>query len=429
MSDVLLMVLFLISLLAIIASGVWIGVALLIGACLAMMMFSPLPYWPSFVLETWDVATSWSLTSLPLFILMGEILARTKLGENLFQGLTPLCRRLPGGLLHVNVAGSAFFSTITGSSAATVSTVGKITIPELKQRGFSEQRILGTLAGAGTLGLLIPPSITLIVYGITANVSVADLFIAGVLPGIVLAILFMLYIAITSGKDKHTKSSQDNEKRLSFFGSISLLMPIISLMFLVMGSIYGGYATPTEAAAIGVTGALIIAYKHKVLTWKLMSDAALNAVCTTAMIALILLGSSMITMAMEFTGIPTVLAKSISTLDISKPMLIIILTLFYILLGCFLDGISSITLTMSVIQPLLLHYGIDLIWFGIFIIIVVEMAQITPPIGINLFVLQSMTGKSIASIARATTPMFFIMLSMIGVIYVFPELIHFLIKE
>lgn len=420
MSDPLLIVAFLAVLIALLAAGVWVGIALIIGACVAMVLFSDIPFWDSFALDTWSMSTSWSLTALPLFIWMGEILSRTRIADNLFQGLTPWCRRLPGGLLHVNVAGSALFSTITGSSAATVATVGRITIPELEKRGYDERRVLGTLAGAGTLGLLIPPSITLIIYGITANVSVADLFMAGVVPGLVLALLFMTYVALTSRHDG--TAAVVSAGRVSKARGLLLLMPVLALMVIVIGSIYLGLATPTEAAAVGVVGALIMAAGQRCLNAKLLIESSLNAVAVTAMIALILMGSSLITLAMEYTGIPATLAGVVTDWQLSTPVLILVLTLFYILLGCFLDGISSITLTMAIIQPILMHYGIDLIWYGVFIILVVEMAQITPPIGINLFVLKGMTSRPIGYIATAALPMFLIMILMVVIIYLFPEL-------
>lgn len=425
MSDIHLMVMFIGILLLLLASGVWVGISLLIGACLAMVMFTDLPFWDSFVLDIWSVSSSWTLSALPLFILMGEILSRTRLGDNLFRGLAPWCRSLPGGLMHVNVAGSAFFATITGSSAATVATVGRITLPELEKRGYARQRVIGTLCGAGTLGLLIPPSVTMIVYGVIANVSVADLFIAGIVPGAVLALVFSGYIALTSKADKGT-SKDTSELHAGKRKGLLLLAPVVGLMFCVIGSIYTGIATPTEAAAVGVFGALLISAGQRTFSLPMLMEATKDAVAVTAMISLILAASSVITLAMGYTGIPAALASSIASLQLSKPTLILALACFYVLLGCFLDGISMITLTMAIIQPLLKSYGIDLIWYGIFMIIVVEMAQITPPLGINLFVIRGMTGHSIGYIAQAAMPMFFLMILMLVLIYLIPGLVTYL---
>lgn len=425
MSDVHLMILFITALLLLIASGVWVGISLLIGACLAMVMFTDIPFWDSFALDMWSVSSSWTLSALPLFILMGEILSRTRLGDNLFRGLAPWCRSLPGGLMHVNVAGSSFFATITGSSAATVATVGRITLPELDKRGYARQRVIGTLCGAGTLGLLIPPSVTMIVYGVIANVSVADLFIAGIIPGIVLAIVFSAYIALTSKADKGA-STDTSELHIGKLKGLLLLTPVLVLMVCVIGSIYTGIATPTEAAAVGVFGALMIAVGQRTFNLRMLMDATKDAVAVTSMIMLILTASSVITLAMGYTGIPAALASSITALELSKPELILALACFYIVLGCFLDGISMITLTMAIIQPLLKTYGIDLIWYGIFMIIVVEMAQITPPLGINLFVIRGMTGHSIGYIARAAVPMFFLMILVLVLIYLVPSLVTYL---
>lgn len=425
MSDLHMMIAFIVILLLVLASGVWVGISLLIGACLAMVMFTDIPFWDSFVLDIWSVSSSWTLSALPLFILMGEILSRTRLGDNLFRGLAPWCRKLPGGLMHVNVAGSAFFATITGSSAATVATVGRITIPELEKRGYDQKRIIGTLCGAGTLGLLIPPSVTMIVYGVIANVSVADLFIAGIIPGVVLALIFAAYIAFTAKSD--TGSSDDLASLADGkLKGLLLLSPVLALMVCVIGSIYTGIATPTEAAAVGVMGAILIAIGQRTFDLRMLMDATLDAVAVTAMISLILAASSVITLAMGYTGIPAAMAGKIAALHLSTPMLIFALACFYILLGCFLDGISMITLTMAIIQPLLKSYGIDLIWYGIFIIVVVEMAQITPPLGINLFVIRGMTGHSIGYIARAALPMFFLMVLMLVLIYLVPELVTYL---
>jgi tripartite ATP-independent transporter DctM subunit len=408
-------------------TGVWIALSLIGVAVIGMELFTSRPVGDAMATTIWSSGSSWTLAALPMFIWMGEILFRTNLSKNLFLGLQPWMQRLPGGLLHVNIAGSAIFAAISGSSAATVATVGKMSIPELRRRGYPERMIVGTLAGAGTLGLLIPPSITLIIYGVTVNESITKLFIAGILPGIALAILFMLFIggwSLITGQ-KHT----GHEERYTWAQkliALRQLLPVVLLIGGVMTSIYRGYASATEAAVLGVIGALILSWAQGSLNRESFVASLLGATRTTSMIAFILAGSSFLSLAMGFTGIPRALASGIVTLELTPWMLIVALTVFYVILGCFLDGISSIVLTMAVIEPLVRQAGFDMIWFGVFLMIVVEIAQITPPIGFNLFVLQGMTGRDIDFIARAAAPMFLIMLVFVVLLSVFPQIATFL---
>jgi len=423
MEELGLTLIFLFVLFLLLGTGVWVAVSLIGVATVGMMLFTTRPVGDAMATTIWGASSSWTLTALPLFIWMGEILFRSRLSENLFKGLTPLTRKLPGGLLHVNIAGCTIFAAISGSSAATVATVGKMSIPELRRRNYPEKMIIGTLAGAGTLGLLIPPSITLIIYGVTVNESIARLFIAGVLPGLMLATLFMGYVAVWGLLHGSREESDDRTGRLS---DVLQLIPILLLITAVMGSIYTGIATATEAAVLGVVGALVLSALQRSLTWDNFSQALLGATRTSAMIAFILAGSTFLSLAMGFTGLPRSLALWIGDLHLSPWMLIIALTIFYIVLGCFLDGISSVVLTMAVIEPLVRQAGFDMIWFGIFLMVVVEMAQITPPVGFNLFVLQGMTGKDMAFIARAAAPMFLIMIVAVMLLSLFPEIATFL---
>jgi tripartite ATP-independent transporter DctM subunit len=423
MDELGLTLIFLFVLFLFLGSGVWVAMSLIGVATVGMMLFTSRPVGDAMATTIWGASSSWTLTALPLFIWMGEILFRTKLSENLFKGLTPLTRKLPGGLLHVNIAGCTIFAAISGSSAATVATVGKMSIPELRRRNYPERMIIGTLAGAGTLGLLIPPSITLIIYGVTVNESIAKLFIAGVLPGLMLASLFMGYVAIWGLLNRNQGESDSRAGRLR---DVLQLIPILLLIAAVMGSIYTGIATATEAAVLGVLGALLLSALQGSLNWFSFREALLGATKTSAMIAFILAGSTFLSLAMGFTGLPRTLAIWIAELQLSPWMLIIALTGFYIVLGCFLDGISSVVLTMAVIEPLVRQAGFDMIWFGIFLMIVVEMAQITPPVGFNLFVLQSMTGKDMAFIANAALPMFLIMIVAVGLLSVFPDIATYL---
>ncbi len=423
MTETLSIIVFLSTLFVLLGIGVWVGAALLITAILGMFLFTSAPIGDSMAVTIWGEQSSWTLTALPLFIWMGEILFRTKLSETLFKGLAPFLRKLPGGLLHVNVGASAVFAAISGSSAATVATVGKMSIPELRQRAYPEKMIIGTLSGAGTLGLLIPPSISMIIFGVTVNESISKLFMAAMLPGLGLALFFMIYIIGWSLLNKGTfKPKIDLADTVSFAKRMSDLLPVLVLIGAVIGSIYSGVATATEAAALGVVGSIILSLVQRSFTMKGFLDSIMGSVRTTAMIMLILMGAGFLSLAMGFTGIPKALAEVIGGWDLSPLALILILTVFYIILGCFLDGLSSIVLTMAVIEPMIRAAGFDMLWFGVFLMIVVEMAQITPPIGFNLFVLQGMTGKDIGFISRASFPMFCVMLVFIVFLVLFPEI-------
>jgi C4-dicarboxylate transporter, DctM subunit len=426
MDELALTFIFIALLITFLASGLWVALSLIGVAAIGMFLFTARPVGDAMATVIWSASSSWTLTALPLFIWMGEILFRTKLSEYLFRGLTPWLQPLPGGMLHVNVAGSALFAAICGSSAATVLTVGKMSIPELLRRNYPPRMVIGTLAGAGTLGLLIPPSIILIIYGVSVNESIAKLFIAGILPGILLASLFMGYIAVWDLVSGRTREEREAHSWRDRFYALRLILPILLLIGAVMGSIYWGYATATEAAVVGVAGALVVSWSQGALTWENFVASLMGATRTSAMIAFILAGSTFLTLAMGFTGLPRAVAVYIASLELSPAMLIAALTIFYIILGCFLDGISAIVLTMAVVEPIARMAGFDMIWFGIFLTLVVEIAQITPPIGFNLFVLQGMTGRDMDFIAWSAFPMFLLMLVAVVVLAVFPEIATFL---
>ena len=423
MLEIYLTIFFISVLLIFLGSGVWVGISMIGVSTIGMMMFTSRPVGDAMATTMWSMGSSWSLTALPLFVWMGEILFRTKLSENLFKGLSPWLSKLPGGLIHVNILGCAIFAAISGSSAATVATVGKMSIPELRKRNYPERFLLGTLAGSGTLGLLIPPSIILIIYGVTVEESIAKLFIAGIIPGIGLALLFMTYVVIWSLKNK--KIMPVISEDFSFLEKIKKsgqLLPVVFLIFAVIGSIYAGIATATEAASLGVLGALILSYFQNSLSKESFAKSLLGATKTSCMIAFILAGSSFLTLAMAFTGLPKNLAVFIDTFDLSPYMLLLVLTLFYIILGMFLDGISAVVLTMAIIEPMIRQAGFDMIWFGIYLVIVVEMAQITPPVGFNLFVLQGMAKRDMGFIARSAFPLFLLMILAVIIIIAFPQL-------
>tara|TARA_A100001015_G_scaffold220778_1_gene248429 strand:- start:1996 stop:3306 length:1311 start_codon:yes stop_codon:yes gene_type:complete len=422
-TEILLTIFFISVLLIFLGSGIWVALSMIGVSAIGMMLFTSRPVGDAMATTIWGTSSSWTLTALPLFVWMGEILFRTKLSENLFKGLSPWIQKLPGGLIHVNVVGCALFAAISGSSAATVATVGKMSIPELRKRNYPEKILLGSLAGSGTLGLLIPPSIILIIYGVAVQESIAKLFIAGIIPGIMIALIFMSYVIIWSLINK--KSMPKILDEYSFLEKIKRskqLLPVIILILAVIGSIYTGIATATEAASLGVVGALILSYFQKTLTFKTFKLSLLGATKTSCMIAFILAGSTFLSLAMGFTGLPRNLALWIQNMDLSPYVLIFVLMIFYIILGMFLDGISAVVLTMAIIEPMIRQAGFDMIWFGIFLVIVVEMAQITPPVGFNLFVLQGMAKKDMGYIAESAFPLFLLMVLAVILVVIFPEI-------
>jgi C4-dicarboxylate transporter DctM subunit len=423
----LVIVLLMAALAALLTAGLWIALTLLGVGWLAMVLFTNSPAGGLMATTIWGASNSWALTALPLFIWMGEILFRTRISEDMFHGLAPWMAPLPGRLVHCNVFGCGIFAAISGSSAATAATIGRITIPELARRGYDEKMAIGSLAGAGTLGLLIPPSIIMIVYGVAADVSIARLFVAGVLPGIMLMLMFSGYIIAWALLNPEKTPPRESASTLGEkLYAARHLIPAVILIAAVIGSIYTGVATPTEAAMIGVAGALLLAGVTGSLTRKSFADSVMGATKTSCMIAFILAGAAFLTVAMGFTGLPRIIAEWIAKQGFTAIHLIAVLTLLYIVLGCFIDGISMVVLTSSVILPTVKAAGIDLLWFGIFIVLVVEMAQITPPVGFNLFVLQGLTEKDMFYIARAALPFFFLMIVAVALIWIFPEIVTFL---
>lgn len=415
--------LLLIALFMILGSGVWIGVTLAAIGLIAVVAKVATPPGQVMATSIWSASNSWDLTALPMFIWMGEILYRTRLAEDMFDGLAPWMQRLPGRLLHVNVVGCAIFAAVSGSSAATCATIGRISMPELLKRGYDEKMAIGTLAGSGTLGLLIPPSLIMIVYASATEQSIARLFIAGVIPGIMLALLFMGFIGTWALLNSRRMPPPDPPTTFANrVAATRRLMPVILLILGVIGSIYGGLASATEAAVVGVFLSLVLSWWTSTLTWESFRDALLSATRTSCMIAFILAGAAFLTAAMGFTGIPRTLAEWIAGFNLPSWALLTALTAFYIVLGCFLDGISMVVLTTSIIIPLIEKAGFDIIWFGIYLVLVTEMAQITPPVGFNLYVLQGMTGRNIFTVGIYTLPLFALMCVAVALIVAFPQL-------
>jgi tripartite ATP-independent transporter DctM subunit len=414
-------------LLATLAGGVWVGISLMSIGLVALEAFRDMRVDRFLAGDIWSSTTAVELITLPLFILMGELLVHTRLSENLFRGLSPWTRRLPGRLVHVNVMGCALFAAVSGSSAATTATVGRITLAELLSRGYDRRLAVGSLAGAGTLGFLIPPSIPMIVYGVVADVSILELFIAGVVPGILLALLFMGWIALQAARDPSLVPPREPAiPPAEAMRSLGQLAPIVFLIFFVMGSLYFGFASITEAAAIGVLGALIVALAQRTLTPAGLWAALLGTVRTCSMIGLILVGALFLSKAMARLGLPADIAGAIQSWGLEPWVLILVLLLFYLALGCVLDGLSAIVMTLPLTLPLAVSAGFDPVWYGVFLIITIEMAQITPPVGFNLFVIQGLTREGIFRIAAYAFPFCVIMMLFTALITAVPEIVTFL---
>jgi tripartite ATP-independent transporter DctM subunit len=407
------------------AGGVWIAMALMATGYVGMQFIGGgIPSGPVLATTIWGNSNSWTLAALPLFIWMGEILFRTRLSEEMFRGLAPWLNRIPGRLMHVNVLACGIFGSVSGSSAATCATVAKIALPELKKRGYDEMVSLGSLAGAGTLGILIPPSITMVVYAVAANVSIIQIFLAGFLPGFLVMALYSGYIAAWSLA--HPEKTPPPEPDMTFRQKLHesrQLIPLTLLILLVFFSLMLGWATATECAAWGVMGSLAIAWWHNALTWESFWASVMGTVRVNCMIMLILAGASYMSTSMAYTGIPATLASWVDSFHLSPYALIAALTVMYIVLGTALDGISMIVLTTSIVVPMIKQAGFDLVWFGIFVVLVVEMAEVSPPVGFNLFVLQTMSGKDSNTVARASLPFFFLLVVAVAIITVFPDIV------
>ena len=417
-------------------SSIWIGVSLILTAIVAMLIFDHnLPPVISIydkigdllASSMYDSLNSWSLAALPMFILMGEILYKSSISTKLLNGLMPWLSFIPGKLLHVNVAACSLFAAVSGSSAATTATVGKITLDELKKRGYSKSLAIGSLAGSGTLGFLIPPSLIMIIYGVLSDVSIGKLFMAGILPGLLLATLYSVYIMVVAKMDKSVVPIEEEKySSKDFLNSFSELFPVLALITVVLGSIYVGLATPTEAASLGVLGAIILAVYFKSFSFDIFKNALLNTIKTSVMISFIIVGAGFLSQVIGFLGIATAVSEYIGTLGLSPMMLILIIGIMYILLGMILDGISIVVMTLPIVLPIIVMAGFDPLWFGIFLVFMVELSQITPPVGFSLFVIQGISGEKIEYILKATLPFFILMILAVVIITYFPQIVQFL---
>jgi tripartite ATP-independent transporter DctM subunit len=412
------------------ALGVWVGIALIATSLVLLWTFRTLPVDRLLAQYTFNILTTPELVALPLFILMGEFLFRTRLSRSLFNGLSPWAALLPGRLVHVNVIGCTIFAAISGSSAATTQVVGRIALDELRKRGYDKRIAIGSLAGAGTLGFLIPPSSVMIIYGVLADESVLRLFTAGFVPGLLLAACFMAWVMLHSKLNPTLVPELTAEERgLTLgqrFAALRELAPTLFLIVCVLGSMYAGIATPSEAAAVGVLGAVLVSGLQGELNVPTLKAIGLGAAQTCGMIGLIVLGASILGNVAAILGVPRQVAEIVGAWGLSPLMLIVALTVLYLVLGCFLDGFSMIVMTLPVVLPLVLAAGFDKLWFGIYLVIAVEMAQITPPVGFNLFVIQGLTGESLSTIARVTLPYLLIMVLFVFLLVAFPGIVSIL---
>jgi len=404
------------------AAGVWVGLTLGAVGLVGLLAMGGESAGSLVATALWSSTNSWPLTAMPLFLLMGEILFRTRLADDMFRGLAPWVDRLPGRLLHVNILGCGILAAVVGSSGVCAATIGRMSLPELKRQGYDERMMIGTLTGSGTLGILIPPSIMMIVYGIVGQVSIARLFMAGVLPGLIIMALFMGYVIVWALL--HPTKVPGAGERLGLLAKIrrsGRLIPAVLLIVAVIGSIYIGWATPTEAAVVGVAGALALAAATRSLTWEALRESILGGMKTSVLIMLILAGASVLSALMDYSGLPQRLAQTVAAMNLSTEALLIGLAILYLILGCFLDGVSMIVATAAVVLPMVSGAGIDLVWFGIFLIVLIEIAQIAPPVGFNLYILQALTGKDLMAVTRASIPFFFLLLLFLVILVLWPQ--------
>jgi len=407
--------------------GIWVGFSLFIVGYIGMIFFGTLPAGNNMASSVWSTVEKWEYVALPLFILMGEILYRSGISEKLFKSLVPWLHRLPGGLLLMNIIACTLFAAVSGSSAATTATVGRITLAEFEKLGYDRRLAMGSLAGAGTLGFLIPPSLIMIVYAILAEVSIGKMFMAGILPGLLLSGIYSSYIIYRGIRNPEiAPQTQDSYSWGERVVALKDLVPTLILILMVLGSIYAGIATPTEAAALGVFGATVFAFINRQMNLKILFECLIGAVKTNAMIMMIVVGAGFLSRVMGFLGIPAAITQAITELNLSPYMLMLLLGGFYIVLGCLLDGFSIVVMTLPIALPMVTMAGFDPIWFGIYLILMVEVSQITPPVGFNLFVIQGLTGEPILQIAKYALPFFFLMLFTTVILTLFPQIALFL---
>ncbi len=412
--------------LVLLASGVWIGLSMMATGIVGLELFRNLPVDKVLGQSLFNTVSTTELLSLPLFILMAELLFRTRLSENMFAGLAPWTTRLPGRLLHINIIASTLFAAVSGSSAATTATVGRITLSELEKRNYDRDIAIGSLAGASTIGFLIPPSLPMIIYGVLAEVSILQLFIAGIIPGLLLAFGFSVMTMALSIFRGTSRTGDESYSRKDRLDSMRKLGPITALIVLLIVGLYSGFASPTEAAAMGVAGAMGLAALSGDLSFAALRDSAVSTVRTSSMLALITSGGAFLSVAFNYLGIPTFVVGVVTEVDLSPVGVVLVLMVLYLILGCILDGMSMIVVTLPITLPAIVIAGWDPLWFGIFLVVTIEMAQLTPPVGFNLFVIQSITKEPMMRIAKSVVPYFTVLLALMALLIAVPDLVLWL---
>jgi len=411
-------------LLALMFAGIWVAISLALVAVVGYFVFVGnarlIPFVP------FDTLNSFVLTAIPLFIFMGEILVHCGASEMLYRGTSKWLAWAPGGLLHSNIGACAMFAAISGSSPATAATIGTVAYPALKQRKYDEKLTLGSLAAGGTLGILIPPSISLIVYGMLAEASVGRLFAGGIIPGIILSAMFMAYIGIRVVRNRQLAPKEEAFSVRNLIVGLKDFWAIAILMIIVLGGIFGGLVTPTEAAALGASGALLLALGLRRLTWQTLRESLFSALETTCMVLFIVVAASLLASFLGIMGIPAAFSTLVLGSGLPKIAILLLIYLLYIFLGCFIDGLSAMVLTMSTVLPVITGLGFDIIWFGVVLTVLIEVGMLTPPMGINLFVIHGISGKDLLEVVRGSVPFFLIMLLGIALFTAFPSTIIWL---
>jgi len=412
------------ALFTLLAIGVHIAIALAMVGVVGFFAFQGTAGLTSLV--PFSTLDSFILTAIPLFIFMGEILVQCGASDMIYRGTSRLFAWLPGGLFHSNIGACAMFAAISGSSPATAATIGTVAIPALKKRGYDMHLTLGSLAAGGTLGILIPPSINLIVYGVIAEESIGQLFAGGVIPGIILAGMFMIYIGVRAVKNTRLAPKEMAFSVKGVILSFKDLWPLFVLLIIVLGGIFGGLMTPTEAAAIGSTASLLIAVVLRRFSWALLKSSLASSLQTSCMVLFIIVGASILASFFSRAGIPIAVAELIVSWGVSKWVVLILIYVIYIFLGCFIDALSILVMTAATVLPIIEGLGFNPIWFGVVYVVTAETGMITPPMGLNLFVIQGISKEDLGKVVIGSMPFFLIMVVCLAIFTVFPSIVLWL---
>ena len=406
-----------------------LGISIPVAAALGILglilepLYSSLPLQRAMGEMAWSSTNEFLLVAIPLFILLGEILLRAGFAQRMYDAMAKWLSWLPGGLMHANIGASTIFAATSGSSVATAATVGTVALPQIKRYGYNEPLFLGSIAAGGALGILIPPSINLIIYGVLTNTSVPRLYLAGIIPGILAALLFMAAIVVACVLRPGWGGERVRASWSERFRSLIHLLPPTGIFILVVGSIYAGLATPTEAAALGVVGALVLAAIYGRLNLQMLREAVENTGRATAMIMLIVIAAAFLNFIMSAIGLTDTITQTVSSLGLSEGWMLVVIVVFYVILGCFMETLSMMITTIPIIAPIMISMGFDPVWLGIVIIVLVETALITPPVGLNLFVVQSLRKSgSMQAVIVGALPFVIALFFVILLLALFPSL-------